>query len=126
MTNYDKMIGIVKPTPLRNDIGPPSNIIMVGKKPYIAYSQYAFFRFQEGVEELTFKCCGLSILEGLKSIVTLSSLMGKDIEIGDIKLSQHVDSQSNIHTKIEITVINPNVSTSKPNSEEPSKTCDTF
>ena len=98
MTNYDKMIGIVKPTPLRNDIGPPSNIIMVGKKPYIAYSQYAFFRFQEGVEELTFKCCGSSILEGLKSIVTLSSLMGKDIEM-------------------EMRVTNPNVSTSEPNSE---------
>ena len=109
MTNYDKMIGIVKPTPLRNDIGPPSNIIMVGKKPYIAYSQYAFFRFQEGVEELTFKCCGSSILEGLKSIVTLSSLLRKDVMISDIKLSQHVDKLGNTHTKMEMSVTNPNI-----------------
>ena len=39
------------------------------------------------------------------------------MEIEDFKLGQHVDEKSKIHTKIEITVINPNVSASEPNSE---------
>lgn len=116
--NDEKPFGVVKAVPHTYDnTDPQADIVRVGKKDPTVYAQYAFFRFHNGTEKLTFKCCGLSILGGLKAIITLSSLVG-DMEVEDFKLSQHVDDASKIHTKIEITVINPK-STSKPNSEIP-------
>lgn len=109
MNEENNIVGVVKPSPLRNNLENSNVVLVSNRKPYTAYSQYAFFRFQEGVEELTFKCCGSSILEGLKSIVTLSSLLRKDVMISDIKLSQHVDKLGNTHTKMEVSVTNPNI-----------------
>ena len=83
-----------------------SKVIMVGKKGSESYAQYAFYRFRSGDERIVFKCCGSAILRGLKALAILSSIVG-DIEVEDFKLSQHVDNESRIHTKIEITVINP-------------------
>ena len=117
MTNDKKPFGVVKAVPhTYDDIEPQSGIVRVGKKDPTVYAQYAFFRFHNGTEKLTFRCCGVAILGGLKAVAILSSLVG-DMEIEDFKLGQHVDEKSKIHTKIEITVINPNVSASEPNSE---------
>ena len=115
MTKDEKPFGVVKTIPhTYDDTDPQADIVRVGKKDPTVYAQYAFFRFQDGTEKLIFKCCGGAILGGLKAIAILSSLVG-DMEIEDFKLSQHVDNESRIHTKIEITVINPKY-TSEPKS----------
>ncbi len=114
MKNYEKPFGMVKNIPRTHNVTKAEKIILVGKKDPTVYAQYAFFKFHDGAEKIIFKCCGGAILGGLKAIAILSSLVG-DMEIEDFKLSQHVDNESRIHTKIEITVINPKY-TSEPKS----------
>jgi len=115
-----KVFGVVKTVPCDGKNTYPYDekikVVMVRKnKDPSSYAQYAFYRFHSGDERIVFKCCGGAISSGLNAIAILSSIVG-DIEVEDFKLSQHVDNEDKIHTKVSITLINPK-STSELNSE---------